>query len=189
MRPSGKAGPPRWTGWLTQFGKTTGLSTRSALLHLPGCSLSILHLHYWTWPCQKCQGNEILKLRVKSRTWRPTEPSLNHPSAHLWLSASRTPHEQQQQHGGPFPADLARRGMLLGTIWILSFFSSVFGTLPERCKYFFPVLTKYCNSANNSPHLGAGNCSKKGISLSFLNCVSYKLHWLCWTYYFSKEIF
>lgn len=35
------------------------------------------------------------------------------------------------------PADFARQGMLLEIVFCLSDFFSLFGTFPERCKYFF----------------------------------------------------
>lgn len=76
----------------------------------------------------------------------------------------------------PFLLTLHAEECSWGLFGVSTLFSSVFGTFPERHKYFFPVLTKCCNSASNLARLGAGNCSKKGISLSFLNCVSYKLH-------------
>lgn len=61
----------------------------------------------------------------------------------------------------PFLLTLHAEECSWGLFGVSSLFSSVFGTFPERHKYFFPVLTKCCNSASNLAHLGAGNCSKK----------------------------
>lgn len=121
---------------------------------------------------------------MKSRTRPPTEPDLNHPDAHL---VSRMLPElilniANRQHGGPFPADFARRGMLLGTLWdVFSFsiwyFTRGVNTSFQCCDQVLPLsqqltITFGGWSCSDCPN----EASKKGISLPFLNYVSYKLH-------------
>lgn len=88
-------------------------------------------------------------------------------------------------------------GMLPGTVWDFFFFLQYLvlyqrgvNTSFQCCDQVLPLSQQLTITFGGWELLWL---SKRGFKErylpSFLNYVSYKLHWLCWTYYFSKEIF
>lgn len=182
MRPSGKAGLPRWTGWLTQFAKTTGLSIGLG---------SQWTCQFVSFPFCTCTKHDPARNAKGMKSWNPEwNQERGLPQSLIWTIPMPTVflilNIANRQHGGPFPADLARRGMLLRTLWDFFSFSIWYFTRGVNTSFQCcdQVLTL---SQQLTITFGGWNCSdypneasKKGISLPFLNYVSYKLHWLCW---------
>lgn len=134
MRPSGKAGLPRWTGWLTQFAKTTGLSIGLG---------SQWTCQFVSFPFCTCTKHDPARNAKGMKSWNSEwNQERGLPQSLIWTIPMPTVflilNIANRQHGGPFPADLARRGMLLRTLW--NFFFLQYLVLYQRCKYFFSVL-------------------------------------------------
>lgn len=179
MRRSGKAGLLKWTGWPTQFAKTTDLKDQTLVLFRFHFALAL----NWTLPRQRCyKGNGILTLSESSnKTLHRTESeqSLTTASAFRfqdsswklsasWIIISCWPCTPRNATGVVF------------CVFCFLFKCLVLSQKGVNTS-FLNVMTKYCHSANNLSTPGSWELflfSKWGLKISFLpflNYVNYKL--------------